>query len=135
MKSLKYALAALLAAGVGNIANAEAAHPDAQVTPLMTKVLADYPGKEATVITVNYPPGGESPIHKHNAHAFVYVLEGSIVMGLRGGKNVTLMPGETFYEGPADIHTVSRNASAIEPAKFLVFLLKGKGAQIVLPAQ
>jgi quercetin dioxygenase-like cupin family protein len=135
MKSLKFALAALLAAGMGKFADAEPAHLDAQVTPLMNKVLADYPDKEATVITVNYPPGGESPIHKHNAHAFVYVLEGSIVMGLRGGKNVTLMPGETFYEGPADIHTVSRNASATAPAKFLVFLLKRKGAQIVLPAQ
>ncbi len=134
MKSLKFTLAVLLAASVGNIANAEPAHPDAQVTLLMAKVLPDYPGKEATLITVNYPPGGESPIHKHNAHAFVYVLEGSIVMGLRGGKNVTLMPGETFYEGPADIHTVSRNASATAPAKFLVFLLKHKGAQIVLPA-
>jgi len=135
MKPLKLAFAVLLTVGMGQIANAEPGHPDAQVTPLMTKMLADYPGKEATVITVNYPPGGESPIHKHNAHAFVYVLEGSIVMGLRGGKNVTLMPGETFYEGPADIHTVSRNASATAPARFLVFLLKNKGAQIVLPAQ
>lgn len=135
MKPLKLALAVLLTVGMGQIASAEPVHLDAQVTPLMTKLLADYPGKEATLITVNYPPGGESPIHKHNAHAFVYVLEGSIVMGLRGGKDVTLMPGETFYEGPADIHTVSRNASATAPARFLVFLLKSKGAQIVMPAQ
>lgn len=114
-------------------AGAQAAPPEAHVTPLMTKALADHPGKEATVITVEYPPGGESPVHRHNAHAFVYVLEGSIVMGVRGGKTVTLGPGETFYEGPDDVHTISRNASAAEPAKFLVVLMKNSGEPISMP--
>jgi quercetin dioxygenase-like cupin family protein len=122
----------LLAAGT---ADAQQAPPEAQVTPLMTKALADYPGKEATVITVDYPPGAESPVHRHNAHAFVYVLEGSIVMGVRGGKTVTLIPGQTFYEGPDDIHTISRNASLTEPARFVVVLLKNRGEPIVTPVQ
>lgn len=115
--------------------NAQQAPPPAQVTSLMTKALADYPGKEATVITVDYPPGGESPVHRHNAHAFVYVLQGSIVMGVRGGKPVTLTPGQTFYEGPDDIHTISRNQSLTEPAKFLVVLMKNTGEPITTPVR
>jgi quercetin dioxygenase-like cupin family protein len=99
----------------------------------MTKALADYPGKEGLVITVDYPPGGESAVHRHNAHAFVYVLEGSIVMGVRGGKSVTLTPGQTFYEAPDDIHTISRNASLTMPAKFLVVLLKNGGEPVSMP--
>lgn len=109
--------------------------PQAQVKQLMSKMLAEHPGKEAVVITVDYPPGGASSVHRHNAHAFVYVLEGSIVMGVRGEKTVTLKPGQTFYESPADIHTISRNASGTEPAKFLVFLLKNSGEPISTPAQ
>jgi len=104
-----------------------------EVTTLMSKELKDIPGKEVEMITVEYAPGGEDPIHRHNAHAFVYVLEGTIVMGLKGGKQVTLNPGETFYEGPDDIHTVGRNASSTKPAKFLVFFLKDKGAPILVP--
>lgn len=104
------------------------------VTELMTKALADYPGKEATVITVVYPPGSVDPVHRHNAHAFVYVLEGSIVMGVRGGKTVTLTAGQTFYEGPNDIHTIGRNASKTKPAKFLVVLLKDRGNPLAMPA-
>ena len=95
---------------------------DAQVTPLMSKDLADFPGKEGLMITVVYPPGASDPIHRHNAHAFLYVLEGSVVMQLKGGKEVTLTPGQTFYEGPNDIHTVGRNASTTKPAKFLLLL-------------
>src|SRR5579872_2091430 len=106
---------------------------DAQVTPLMSKDLPEVPGKEALMITVVYPPGASDPIHRHNAHAFVYVLEGSVVMQVKGGKEVTLTPGQTFYEGPADIHTVGRNASATKPAKFIVFLIKDKGAPVVMP--
>jgi quercetin dioxygenase-like cupin family protein len=106
---------------------------DAQVTPLMSKDLAEFPGKEALMITVVYPPGASDPIHRHNAHAFVYVLEGSIVMQLKGGKEVTLMPGQTFYEGPNDIRTVGRNASSTKPAKFVVFLVKDKRAPVLLP--
>lgn len=127
-----FAMLLLLAAGT---AGAQQTPPEAHVTPLMTKALADYPGKEGVVITVDYAPGGESSVHRHNAHAFVYVLEGSIVMGVRGGKSVTLTPGQTFYEGPDDIHTVSRNASLTEPARFLVVLLKNRGEPISMPVR
>lgn len=130
--SKTFAMLLLLAAGT---AGAQHAPPQANVTPLMTKTLADYPGKEAAVITVDYPPGGESAVHRHNAHAFVYVLEGSIVMGVQGGKTVTLTPGQTFYEGPDDIHTVSRNASGTDPAKFMVVLLKNSGEPISMPVR
>jgi len=108
---------------------------DAQVTPLMSKDLQDLPGKEGLMITVVYPPGASDPIHRHNAHAFVYVLEGSIVMQVKGGKEVTLMPGQTFYEGPNDIHVVGRNASTTKPAKFLVFLVKNKDAPVLIPVK
>ena len=107
---------------------------DAKVTPLLSKDLTDFPGKEGLMITVEYPPGASDPIHRHNAHAFVYVLEGSIVMQVRGGKEVTLTPGQTFYEGPSDVHVVGRNASQTKPAKFVVFLVKDKGAPVLVPA-
>ena len=107
---------------------------DAKVTPLLSKDLTDFPGKEGLMITVEYPPGGSDPIHRHNAHAFVYVLEGSIVMQVRGGKEVTLTPGQTFYEGPSDVHVVGRNASQTKPAKFVVFLVKDKDAPVLVPA-
>jgi quercetin dioxygenase-like cupin family protein len=109
--------------------------PEAVVTSLMTKPLPDIPGKEGTMITVDYPPGAVDPVHRHDAHSFVYVLEGSIVMQVKGGKEVTLTPGQTFYEGPDDIHTVGRNASPTKPAKFLVFLIKKPGAPILTPVQ
>jgi quercetin dioxygenase-like cupin family protein len=106
---------------------------DAKVTPLMTKDLA--PGQEGTMVTVEYAPGASSAEHRHNAHTFVYVLEGSIVMQVKGGKEVTLVPGQTFYESPQDIHTVSKNASATKPAKFLVFFVKEKGAPASVPSK
>ena len=106
---------------------------DAKVTPLMSKDLAEFPGKEGVMITVVYPPGASDPIHRHNAYAFLYVLEGSVVMQLKGGKEITLTPGQTFYEGPNDIHTVGRNASTTKPAKFIVFLVKDKGAPVLVP--
>ena len=105
---------------------------DAQVTPLMSKDLPEFPGKEGLMITVVYPPGSSDPIHRHNAHAFVYVLEGSIVMQVKGGKEVTLTPGQSFYEGPNDIHVVGRNASNTKPAKFVVFLVKNKDAPVLV---
>jgi quercetin dioxygenase-like cupin family protein len=126
-------LAPLLCAGW--LAQPVGAAPDAAVTPLMEKPLADYPGKEALMIMVEYPPGGADPVHRHNAHGFIYVLEGSIVMGVKGGKEVTLTPGQTFYEGPNDIHTVGRNASTTQPAKFLVLLLKDKNAPVLTPVK
>ena len=106
-----------------------------EVTPLMSKDLADYPGKEALMITVEHAPGGSSAIHRHNAHAFVYVLEGSVVMQLKGGEQVTLTPGQAFYEGPDDVHLVDRNASSTKPAKFLVVSIKDKGAPALVPVE
>jgi quercetin dioxygenase-like cupin family protein len=108
---------------------------EAQVTPVMSKDLPDFPGKEGLMITVVYPPGSSDPIHRHHADAFVYVLEGSIVMQVKGGKEVTLTPGQGFYEGPDDIHTVGRNASQTKPAKFVVFLVKDKGAPVLIPVK
>ena len=105
------------------------------MTPLMSKDLTEFPGKEGVMITVEYPPGSMDPIHRHNAHAFVYVLEGSIVMQVRGGEEVTLTPGQTFYEGPNDVHVVGRNASQTKPAKFVAFFVKDKDAPILVPAK
>src|SRR5258707_14709088 len=107
---------------------------EAKVTPLFSKDLTDFPGKEGLMITVEYPPASVDPIHRHNAHAFVYVLEGSIIMQVKGGKEVTLTPGQTFYEGPDNVHVVGRNASSTKTAKFVVFFIKDKGAPVVVPA-
>jgi quercetin dioxygenase-like cupin family protein len=107
---------------------------EANVTPLFSKDLASLPGKEGLMLMVEYPPGSADPIHRHNANAFVYVLEGSIVMQVRGGKEVTLTTGQTFYEGPDDVHVIGRNASQTKPAKFVVVLVKEKGAPAVVPA-
>jgi quercetin dioxygenase-like cupin family protein len=104
---------------------------DATVGSLMSKELTGVPGRELLMITVQYPPGGSSPAHTHHAQALVYVLEGSIVMQVRDGTSVTLSPGQTWYEGPNDVHVVSRNASSSVPAKYLVFMVKDKGAPIL----
>lgn len=114
---------------------AEQAVQNTKVTPLMTKDLVGLTGKEATMLTVEYAPGAASAKHRHNANTFVYVLEGSIVMQVEGGKEVTLGPGQTFYESPSDIHSVSRNASATQPAKFLVFFVKEKDAPASVPVK
>ena len=106
---------------------------EAKVTPVMSKDLSNLPGKEGLMLFVEYPPGSSDPIHRHNANAFVYVLEGSIVMQVRGGQEVTLTAGQTFYEGPDDVHVVGRNASQTKPAKFVVVLVKDKGAPAVVP--
>ncbi len=126
-KTLLLALASLV------IGTAVAQEP--KVTSIFSKDLKDIPGKEGLMLTVEYPPGGSDPIHRHNAHAFVYVLEGSVVMQVKGGREVTLTPGQTFYEGPGDIHVVGRNASSTRPAKFLVFLVKDKGAPALMPVK
>ena len=107
---------------------------EAKIAPLMSKDLTECAGKEGVMITVEYPPGHSDEIHRHNAYVFVYVLEGSVVMQVRGGKEMTLTPGQTFYEGRDDVHVVGRNASKTQPAKFVVFLLKDKGAPILVPA-
>jgi quercetin dioxygenase-like cupin family protein len=132
MPSSKLILAMLVTIALTLQAQAEAPH--AVVTELMTKELKDLPNKEALTILVDYPPGAVDPVHRHDAHAFVYVLEGSIVMGVKGSKEVTLGPGQTFYEGPNDLHTVGRNASQTKPAKFIVTLIKNRNVPYFLPA-
>jgi quercetin dioxygenase-like cupin family protein len=107
----------------------------ADVKELFVIDLADYPGKESRMIEVSYPPGVVDPVHVHNAHAFVYVLEGQIIMQLKGKPAVTLKAGQTFYEGPTDVHVVGRNASNTEPARIVVVLLKAKGAPILTPVK
>jgi quercetin dioxygenase-like cupin family protein len=107
----------------------------ATVTKLLTKDLTNLPNKEGLMITVEYPPGGSDPIHRHNAHAFVYMLAGSVVMQVKAGKEITLTPGQSFYEGPDDVHIVSRNASNTKPAKFVVFFVKDKGTPVSVPAR
>ena len=107
----------------------------ADVKELFATDLADYPGKEGRMVEVSYPPGAQDVVHRHNAHAFVYVLEGQIVMQLKGQPSVTLKAGQTYYEGPADVHVVGRNASNTEPARFVVVFLKGKGAPILTPVK
>lgn len=109
--------------------------PQPVVAQLMQKEFADIPGREMVMLSVEYPPGAVEHIHRHDAYAFVYVLEGTVVEGVRGGKEVTLTPGQTFYEGPDDVHTIGRNASTTQPAKFVVVLVKKKGIDAVLPAQ
>jgi quercetin dioxygenase-like cupin family protein len=116
-------------------ATATAAAQEAKVTPLMTQDLAGIDGKEGTLTMVEYAPGGSDPAHRHNASVFVYVLEGAVVMQAKGGKEVTLEPGQTFYESPGDVHAVSRNASTTKPAKFLAFFVKQKGAPLTVPAK
>src|SRR5690242_12241074 len=108
---------------------------EAKVTDLFSKDLANLPGKEGLMMIVDYPPGSIDPVHRHNANAFIYVLEGSIVMQVRGGKEVTLTPGQTFYEGPDDVHVLGRNASKTKPAKFFAFFVKNKSAAITVPAK
>ena len=107
---------------------------EAKVTELFSKDLTNLPGKEGLMVMVEYPPGSTDPIHRHYALGFIYVLEGSIVMQVRGGKEVTVTPGQTFYEGPDDVHVVGRNASQTKPAKFVVVFVKDKGAPVVVPA-
>ena len=100
---------------------------------LLQKNFNDLPGREGVMLTVEYPPGASSPKHRHNAHTFVYVLEGTLIMQVEGGERMTLKPGDTFYETPEDIHTVSMNASKTEPAKALVFFVKRQGEPMTVP--
>ncbi len=133
MTNKKLALIPLLMFLAAGASFAEPEQPP--VTSLMSKDLTNMPGKEVLMITVEYPPGWSDPIHRHNAQAFVYVLDGSVVMQVKGGKQVTLTPGQTFYEGTDDIHLIGRNASTTKPAKFLVFLVKNKGAPVLVPVK
>ena len=127
-------LVCLMSFAVGAREAHKAIPVEAIVKPIFSKDLADIPSKEGLMLFVEYPPGSSDAIHRHNAHAFVYVLEGSIVMQVRGGQEMTLTPGQTFYEGPSDVHVVGRNASQTKPAKFIVFLVKERGAPVLVPA-
>ena len=133
MTNKKLALIPLLMFLAAGASFAEPEQPP--VTSLMSKDLTNMPGKEVLMITVEYPPGWSDPIHRHNAQAFVYVLEGSVVMQVKDGKEVTLTPGQTFYEGTDDVHLIGRNASTTKPAKFLVILVKNKGAPVLVPVK
>lgn len=120
---------------LASLAVTAAVADEAKVTPLLSKDMKESPGKEGTMLLVEYPPGNTDPIHRHNAHGFIYVLEGTVVMQVKGGKKVTLSPGQTFYEGPDDVHLIGQNASKTEPAKLLVFFVKDKGAPILTPVK
>ena len=133
MTNKKLALISLLMFLAAGASFAQAEQP--QVTSLMSKDLTNMPGKEVLMITVEYPPGWSDPVHRHNAQGFIYLLEGSVVMQVRGGKEVTLTPGQTFYEGIDDVHVIGRNASTTKPAKFLVFFVKNKGAPVLVPVK
>jgi quercetin dioxygenase-like cupin family protein len=132
---LNLILALNLSIGLCLIISGTATAQEPKVRSLMSKDLTENPGKEVLMITVEHAPGGSSPSHRHNAHAMLYVLEGSVVQQVKGGKEVTLTPGQTFYEGPDDVHVVDRNASKTQPAKFVVFLIKDKGAPAVVPVK
>ena len=134
MRAQHLVLTMLLSVGLGLISSTLMAQ-EAKVTSLMSKDFTEIPGKEVLMITVEHAPGGSSPIHRHHAHALVYVLEGSVVMQVKGGEQVTLTPGQTFYEGPDDVHVVDRNASSTQPATFLVVLIKDKGAPALVPVE
>ena len=131
---MKFILTALAFAALGAAQQAATASP-AKVTPLLTRDMPDLGGKEGTMLTVEYAPGAGGDIHRHNAYVFVYVLEGSMVMQVEGSAPVTLGPGQTFFENPKDIHVVGRNASTTKPAKFLVFMVKDKGAPASVPGR
>jgi len=95
---------------------------------LMVKELPDLAGKEALVRANTYPPGSSNPPHRHDAHVFLHILEGQLIVQLKGGQPVTLNAGDTYYEAPSDIHVMSRNPSATVPVKALIFMVKDKGA-------
>lgn len=139
MNIAKPLLASLLLMAATTTAMAQhaskAKSPHAIVKTLMTKPLAQHPGEELVMLSVEYPPGSVDPVHRHNANALVYVVDGSIVMGLRGSKPVTLGPGQTFYESPDDVHEIGRNASNTQPAKFIVVLLKKINAPVLVPVK
>ncbi|WP_025884863.1 cupin domain-containing protein [Asaia prunellae] len=128
MKKLLCAVSTLL------LTTTVAANAATKVTPLVTHDLAGIPGKEGAMLVVDFPPGGSDPIHRHKASVFVYVLEGQVVMQVQGGQPVTLSKGQTFFEGPEDIHLIGKNASKTQPAKFLAFFVKDKANPFVLPA-
>jgi quercetin dioxygenase-like cupin family protein len=131
--TLRCGLVAPWLVGVPLLSMACASAPTVNVTPLVSKPLPELPGKQGEMILVEFGPGASDPVHRHHAHGFVYVIEGSVVMQVRGGEAVTLTPGQTFYESPDDVHVVGRNASSTTPAKMLVFLVKDESAPLLVP--
>jgi quercetin dioxygenase-like cupin family protein len=129
------ALPLLALSSLDALTQADPPRPEPLVTPLMTQELSDMPGKEVQMSLIEYPADGADPVHRHDAHGFIYVLEGTVVMQVRGGKRVVLTPGQTFYEGPSDVHVVGENGSRVLPAKFVAVLVKNSGVPAVLPAQ
>lgn len=116
------------------VAGGAHAAPATGVTPLLTHDLPGLAGKEGAMVLVDYPPGGADPVHRHNASVFVYVFQGSVIMQVKGQAAVTLHEGQSFFEGPADVHLVGRNASTTAPARFIAFFVKNKAAPFVAPA-
>jgi quercetin dioxygenase-like cupin family protein len=113
---------------------ADEAKPEEIVARLLTQPLPDMPGKEIVMLTVEYVPGGASLPHRHDAHVFVYVLEGEFRTQIAGHDPVTLKAGQVFYESPQDIHQTSANASQTKAARILVFALKDKNKPLTRPA-
>jgi quercetin dioxygenase-like cupin family protein len=134
MKSTRHFIAAAVLCVIPGLSQADENAPPAKATPLMTRDLQGIAGKEMLVLVVEYPPGGVSQPHRHNATVFVYVLEGSVTMQVAGSAPVTLKAGDTFFEAPGDVHVTSANASSSAPAKFLVYMVKDKGAPAMVPA-
>lgn len=140
---MKHARTRLLATTVtgmilawGSAASPAADDPEpAAVQTLLTEPLGNIPGKEVTMLTVEYPPGGAAAPHRHDAEVFVYVLEGAVVMQVDGKPPVTVRQGETFRESPGDIHRQSANASKTEPARFVVFMVKERGEPVSRPLE
>ena len=135
MRTLEISMPAILASILLCLVSVPLIAQEPKVTPVMTKELADIPGKEILVLTVEYAPGGTDMVHRHNADATVYVLEGTVIEQVKGGKPDTLTAGETFFEGPDDIHIVGRNASKTQPARILAILVKKKGAPALVPVK
>ena len=131
----KYMFPTLFTAFFVGIAMSPASVLSVEVAMLFKQELADMAGKAGQLLTVEFAPGEVSAPHRHNAHTFVYVLEGSVVMQVQGGEAKTLTAGQTFYEAPDDIHSVANNASDTEPAKILVFFIKESDAPISIPVE
>lgn len=133
--TLRAGVCGALALGLMITAALAGAGEGGKVTELLTQPLEDVPGKEVAMITVDFAPGATDPVHRHDASAFVYVLEGTVEMQMEGAEKVTLGPGETFYENPTGVHLVGHNPSDTEPAKLVVFLVKKPGAPLLVPVQ
>jgi quercetin dioxygenase-like cupin family protein len=101
---------------------------DSDTGERVTSVL-DFPSRDGLAVQavrVDYEPGGFSRVHRHPAGAYVYVIDGSVMFGLGGREPVLLNAGDSFYEPPGALHSVSRNASQDLPASFIAFFVLGE---------